>query len=137
MENNRYLQYATWILRLIGVSVCFAFFPIFFPLHWMEWIHSAIGLREMPRQPIFEYLTRSLSAMYFAHGCLVMFISSDVARYLPLAKAVAILNIFLGGVLLCVDLRAPMPWYWTACEGPPIVAVGGVLLFCCSRIERS
>ena len=128
VNEKRRTKIATWILRLIGGSVCLAFVPIFFPLGLMASIHALLGLGEIPDQPIFEYLARSLSAMYFAHGCLVLVISTDVPRYLPLVKLVALLNIFLGVLLLGIDLLSPMPWFWTLCEGPPIAGIGIILL---------
>lgn len=134
MKDAQREKIAAWILRLIGCSVCLAFIPIFFPLGLMAWIHDWLGLGAIPEQPIFEYLTRSLSAMYFAHGCFVLMISTDVRRYLPLVKLTAGLNMFLGVLLLAVDLIAPMPWFWTAFEGPPIFAVGLALYLIASPL---
>lgn len=137
MNDAKRKRIATWILRLIGCSVCMAFVPIFFPLGLMATIHAWLGLGAIPEQPIFEYLTRSLSAMYFAHGCFVLVISTDVCRYLPLVRLTAALNMFLGLLLLVVDLVSPMPWFWTAFEGPPIFAVGLCLYLVVQSLEAT
>ncbi len=128
---------ATWLLRIIGGSICLALFPIFFPLSLMATIHERLGLGTIPEQPIFEYLARSLSAMYFAHGLIVLAISTDVRRYQPLVGVIGGINLVLGVVLLMTDLWAPMPSYWTILEGPPIVAVGGCLLWIWRQIEQT
>lgn len=125
-----------WLLRIVGGSICLALVPIFFPLPWMEAIHGWLGLGEMPNAPIFEYLARSTSGMYFAHGVLILVASTDVRRFLPVIWAIGCLNFFLGAVLLVTDLIAPMPWYWTAVEGPPIMVMGAVLLGLTRRAAR-
>lgn len=129
MNRERYRLLVVWLLRIIGVSVSLAFATIFLPLDWMHRLHAWLGLGTAPEQAIFAYLTRSLSAMYFAHGCVVLLASSDVERFLPLVCLIALLNIVLGVLLLVIDLWAGMPGYWTALEGPPIALMGLVLLW--------
>ena len=129
MTQERLVLIATWLLRLMGVSLCMAIFPIFFPISWMASIHRRLGLGEIPEQPIFEYLARSLSAMYFAHGCFVIAASSNVVRFKLFLWVIGFLNIFLGTALLFTDLLAPMPLYWTLLEGPLIIAAGALLLW--------
>lgn len=129
MTPERYAVIATWLLRIIGASVCLAVVPVFFPLSWMNAIHAWLGLGQIPDQPIFEYLARSLSAMYFAHGCLVLLASTNVHRYLPFVWMIGGLNVVLGALLLAVDLRIPMPWFWTWLEGPPILTMGLLVLW--------
>lgn len=136
MTDEGTVRTATWLLRFIGGSVCLALVPMFFPLTWMAAIHEWLGLGETPQAPIFEYLTRSLSAMYFAHGCFVLMISTDVVRYRPLVHLVGILNLFLGVALLTIDLVSPMPMIWTAIEGIPIAAIGAVVLKLASKLPE-
>lgn len=135
MFGIEYVTWAKWILRLVGLSICLAFFPIFFPLAWMQTIHGWLGLGQIPDEPIFEYLARSLSAMYFAHGCFVLMVSFNVIRYLPMVRLIAVLNMLLGAILLGVDLKSPMPSFWTLTEGPPIMLVGGLLWWIASKID--
>ncbi len=123
-------RYTVWLLRLIGVSTCLAFFPMFFRWQWMAGIHGWLGLGELPHVPVVEYLARSLSALYFAHGCLVLVVSTDVVRYRPIALVVAGLNVFLGGMFVVIDSWSGLPWWWIAGEGPPILAIGCALLWC-------
>lgn len=136
MNPQKTVVVTKWLLRIIGGSTCLAFFPIFFPLSWMEMLHGTLGLGELPRQPIFEYLARSLSAMYCAHGTLVLAISTDVLRYRPLIGLIGCLNICLGLILLGTDLVAPMPWFWTVFEGPPIVLAGAIVVWLWMQIRR-
>ncbi len=113
----------------MAVSICLAFFPIFFPLAWMHSLHQTLGLGEAPREPIFEYLARSLSAMYFAHGILIFVVSTDVRRYWPFVLVLGCLNLFLGGIFWITDWMAPMPSAWMWMEGPPIACVGALLIY--------
>lgn len=81
------------------------------------------------------YLTRSLSAMYAMHGALVFFVSWDVRRLLPVVKCLAVLAILFGIGMLVLDVLVGMPPYWTACEGPFIAALGGVMLWLAVRVK--
>ena len=126
---NKYHVYAMWLLRLTGLLISLSLLAIFLPKEWMAEIHSDLGLGELPPAPIVEYLARSLSAMYFAHGVLVLTVSTDVTRYWPIVGVIGVLNVFLGAVFTWVDLVAPMPWFWTLAEGPPVVIVGAILIW--------
>ncbi|MFN3193351.1 MAG: hypothetical protein ACE361_22760 [Aureliella sp.] len=136
MPRIRYAKIAQWFLRLMGWSICLAFLPIFFPLSWMHVLHRTAGLGEAPSQPIFEYLARSTSAMYFAHGCVVLLASTDVRRYLPLIRLIAVLNIFAGAVMFGTDFSASMPLLWTLIEGPPIITGGLILLWLTRGLKK-
>ena len=67
--------------------------------------------------------------MYFAHGVLVLTVSTDVTRYWPIVGVLGVFNVFLGSVFTWVDLVAPMPWFWTLAEGPPVVIAGVILIW--------
>lgn len=105
----------------MGGSICFAFFAIFMPLSWMHQTHEWLGLGAPPTERIFEYLARSTSAMYLAHGIIVLYASTNVRRNYSLISVLAWLNVFLGCSLLITDLWAGMPVAWTLLEGPMIV----------------
>ncbi len=137
MKPNQYVWALTWLLRVIGATICLAFFPIFFPLSWMSALHSWLGLGDIPEQPIFEYLARSTSAMYFAHGCVILVASRNVEQFVELVLCIAALNLFIGGVLLITDCVAPMPAYWTWLEGPPIMAGGMLLMWLAYRVRSN
>lgn len=120
--------WAMWLLRLSSALLCCAVVPLFFPRSLMDQIHRALGLGSIPSQPIFEYLARSISALYFAHGVIVAAISTDVRRYWPLVGILGGLNIFLGVVLLVIDTQVGLPWFWTWLEGPPLTVFGIALV---------
>jgi len=84
---------------------------------------------ELPEMPITGYLTRSLSAFYALHGVVVLFVSLDVRRYLPVVKCLAALCIVFGAGMIILDVWVGMPLPWVLGEGPSIIVLGGVLLW--------
>jgi hypothetical protein len=123
------------LLRIAGVILLTALIPAVMPSAWMEEIHRRLGMGELPDGPIIGYLTRSLSAMYAMHGALVLFVSSDVRRFLPVVKCLAGLAILFGIGMVVLDVMVGMPPYWVLCEGPFIVVLGGVLLWLSSHVD--
>jgi hypothetical protein len=103
----------------------------------MDAAHRALGMGELPRAPLIGYLTRSLSLLYGFHGVLLFYLSLDVRRHLALLRFFAALSIAFGVALFVVDLAQGMPWFWTAAEGPSIVAAYGLLLYLLHRAEVS
>ncbi len=126
-------------LRIIGVVLITAIFPVFFPSSWMVTLNDQLGLAGFPDQPLSWYLARSLSLMYFAHGVMVLSLSTDVRRYWPLIRVLGCLNLTLGIVLIGIDVVTSMPVWWTVGEGPSVI-FGGVALLVLVRLcdkERS
>jgi hypothetical protein len=82
----------------------------------------------IPRAPIFEYLARTVSFMYFIHGSLCLLLSADVRRYGPVITYVASIEIVFAGLLIWIDERAGMPRVWTWTEASIVVAAGGAIL---------
>ncbi len=119
----------TWLLRLNAGLLCTAALTIALPVDWMASTHRWLGLGQFPEAPITDYMARSLSALYAAHGVLLLFISLRPRRYWPLVPVIAVLHLVLGAVLTVIDLQAPMPWYWTAAEGPSITVYGAVIFW--------
>jgi hypothetical protein len=101
----------------------------------MDVIHQQLGLGKLPNAPIVDYLTRSASALYAAHGALLIFAASDVRRYLPLVRFLAWVAIVFGPVVIGIDHAAGLPILWTVCEGPSIIAIGTALLWLARRTE--
>ena len=120
------------VLRLGGAVMLCATLAILLPTGWMVAVHRWLGMGELPRVPIIEYLTRSASALYAIHGGLLLVLAQDVRRYARVIVFLGAANVALGGVLLALDLFAGMPWYWTLGEGP-FVAATGVLLVVLAR----
>jgi hypothetical protein len=123
----------TWLLRLIGGIELFAVPFIFLPVGWMNDIHDRVlGLGPLPQGPIVEYMARSLSIMYGAHGAVVFRLSLDVPRFRPIFPFLGWLHVLVGLAVLGTDLSAGLPWWWVLGEGPGI-AVGGLLVVLLAR----
>ena len=122
------------VLRLSGLLAASAVFAAFLPLDWMATIHGRIGLGELPETPIVEYLTRSLSALYAFHGALVVFVSRDVRRFLPVVQCLAVLAVLFGAGMLALDILVGMPLFWVIGEGPMLIALGILLLWLAARV---
>jgi hypothetical protein len=115
------------LLRVMGAGGLLALIAVFLPLSWMAATHRWLGLGEMPTGPVVEYLARSLSILYALFGALFLVVAADLERYRPLVRFLALACVPLSLVFLGVDLAAGMPWWWTACEGPPGIGVGALL----------
>lgn len=124
MTTSTRVRALTILLRIGGVVTGSAFLTMLLPFETMASIHRQLGLGELPRMAIVDYLTRSLSAMYGFHGVLLFLISSDPVRYRPFVTYVAWMSITLGAMLFAIDVHAGMPSRWTFAEGPPVVAIG-------------
>jgi hypothetical protein len=131
---NHYEKALMILLRIAGLISLSALAASVMPFAWMMDIHRFLGMGELPEGPIIGYLTRSLSAMYALHGAIVLFVSWDVRRYLPLVKCLAVLAIAFGAGMLWLDVTVGMPPAWTACEGPFFVVLGGVMLWLAGRV---
>lgn len=123
------------LLRISAVVLLTALVPAVMPFAWMKEIHQWLGMGELPEGPIIGYLTRSLSAMYAMHGALVLFVSLDVRRFLPVVKCLAVLGIVFGVGMIALDVVVEMPLSWVLCEGPFIIILGSVLLWLAGRIQ--
>ena len=133
---NRFEKTLVMLLRLAGVLLLTAVIPAVMPFAWMKDTHRLLGMGELPEGPIVGYLTRSLSAMYALHGGLLLFVSLDLRRYLPVAKCLAVLGIMFGVGMLVLDVTVGMPPPWAACEGPFIIVLSGVLLWLAGHVHE-
>jgi hypothetical protein len=126
-----------WLVRFNGaVLLCAAPFALV-PFAWMDAIHrDALGLGSLADAPITRYMARSLALLYATCGLCTLLITLDWERYRPAAPVLAWLHVGFGGAILLVDLDAGMPWWWTACEGPPLVVMGLLMLALYLRAER-
>ena len=115
------------LLRIAGPIMVLAFGAVFLPTEWMAASHRRLGLGEFPVSPLVDYLTRSISALYAIHGGLYLVIARDVRRYAGVLAYVVATNVAFGVLMVAIDLKAGLPWYWILGEGPPIVAFGAVL----------
>jgi hypothetical protein len=124
------------ILRVGGGLACLAVFAIFLPTTLMAAIHRWSGLGEFPDAAITQYLARSISALYALCGGLTILASLNVHRFGPVITYLAIASMLFGVVMTGVDIMAGMPTSWTVGEGPPIFALGLVILLLNRRVQR-
>ena len=133
LNMNRYERILIWLLRIGGVVMLTALGAVVMPYDWMNVIHQQQGLGKLPHVPIIGYLTRSLSAIYALHGALLVFIASDVRRYLPVVRFLAVAGVVFGAVMLGIDYFVGMPVPWTVAEGPSVVVFSAVILWLTGR----
>jgi len=124
------------ILRCSGIVLLTAIFPALMPFRWMQAIHSWMGMGDLPNGPIVGYLTRSLSLLYALHGALILYVSGNIIRYLPIVKCLAILGISFGVLLIFIDIAVDMPVYWILSEGPFLIPLSMVILWLTFRIRE-
>jgi hypothetical protein len=123
------------LLRIGGLVTLSALGAVVMPHAWMDAIHRALGLGDLPETPIVGYLTRSLSGMYAMHGALLLFLSCNVRRYLPAIRLMALLCIAFGAGTLVLDLYVGLPRAWAWSEGPSVVVLGTVLAWLAWRVS--
>jgi hypothetical protein len=124
------------LLRLGGAALLLALPAAFLPFAWMDAIHHRVGLGALPDVPIIGYLTRSISIMYAIHGALILFLSFNVRRYLPVIRFLALTGLAFGLGMIWIDLAAGMPRHWARAEGPFIILESLVILWLAGRVSR-
>lgn len=129
-------KWLRWLLAIIGSGLMIATIPVFFPVVVIETVHRWLGLGEFPDGPIPIYLARSTSMLYAVHGFLMLFVSFDLKRYWPLAQWFGWLHVVMGLVIFGVDVTTPMPSYWVAGEGIPIMLAGLLIVWLWRRANR-
>ena len=120
----------------MGAVTVTAFATMFLPVEWMAATHRWLGLGELPRAPVVDYLARSIAALYGFHGVLLLLVARDPVRYKPIVTYIAALNVIFGAALIGIDVHAGMPAWWTFGEGPPIIAFGVVVAYLNSTAAR-
>jgi hypothetical protein len=123
------------LLRLGAVLTLLAFPTALLPGGTMAAVHRALGLGELAVGPVVEYLARSLSLFYGFHGGLLLLVSFDVRRLAPVVAYLGWMDVVFGAALFAIDLAAGMPWWWTAGEGPFVVAAGAIILALLRRVR--
>jgi hypothetical protein len=115
------------LLRLAGFVMVTAFLAALLPVDWMAATHAWLGLGELPRTPIVDYLARSIALLYGFHGVLVLIVSSDPVKYRTIVWYLAAMNTLFGAMILAIDIHAGLPAMWTLLEGPPVIAFGMII----------
>ena len=124
------------LLRVSGLMLITAFIAVLLPYETMARIHQQIGLGNLPRLPILDYLARSVSMFYGIHGVIVLYISFNLMRYIELLKLLCYLGFVFGIALFVIDMNAPMPARWSFAEGPFIVSLNIVIYVLIMMLER-
>ena len=127
----------TILLRLAGLVTLTAFLALVMPAAWMASAHHALGFGDWPETPVFEYLARSIAALYGFHGGLLLLIAGDPARHVAIVKYMAFMYVAFGLIMLAIDLDAGMPAWWTLVEGPPIAMTGVLFGFLARGLRDS
>ena len=123
------------LLRALGILLLLALPAVIMPFSCMKEVHRWLGMGELPQTPIVDYLARSLSALYAAHGFLLLFLARDLHRYLPLVKLLLWVALVFGAGMLAVGIHAGMPRSWIVCEGPFVVALSLAMLGLSRRVQ--
>lgn len=123
-----------FMLRAGACMLCLAFVAVLLPTGFMASSHEALGLGPFPDGPLTQYLTRTISALYGFHGILLWIVSGDVRRYRPIIRFLGVMNVVFGVITLAVDTLAPLPLLWTLAEGPPLIAMGLVVLYLVGKV---
>ena len=118
-----------FLLRFQAILLLLAFGAVFLPTRWMAAAHEWLGLGPFPQAPLTEYLTRSTSLLYGIHGGLLLVLAGDVRRYRAPLKYLIIMGVVFGFTMTVIDVRAPVPLYWTLGEGPMILVFSVFLLY--------
>jgi len=124
------------LLRGVALAAMVAVVPVFMPHRWMEEIHEAMGMGSLPELPVVVYLTRSLSAMYVFHAGILWLATTDLKRYAALVTYLGLAFAAFGAASLWIDVRAGLPWFWIAAEGPFAIALGIAILALQRRRNR-
>jgi hypothetical protein len=115
-------------LRLVGAAAMLAAVAVVMPREWMDICHRWLGMGPMPEGPIVEYLARSTSMFYAFFGVVLWMLAADVRRYGRAIALAAVGMMVAGPVMLMIDLRAGLPTWWIAMEGPVDFLFGAVTL---------
>jgi hypothetical protein len=116
------------VLRINGLITSSAILAVFMPLSWMQNTHRYLGMGDIPTVPIFEYLARTVSYLYFVHGLLCLLLSTDVRRFGPIITYVAVIEMIFAAMVFAIDEKTHMPRNWTFTEAPAIALFSGAIL---------
>jgi hypothetical protein len=112
------------LLTLTGIAMTLALPTALLPVEWMAAVHLWLGLGEMPRGPIVEYLARSCSLLYGYEGCLFLYLARDPLRHTRLIGYLGWVTAGFSLAMFAVDAAAGLPLSWTLSEGPPAAVLG-------------
>jgi len=124
------------ILRLFGTSSLFALVFVAAPRGWMQEIHVALGMGEMPDAPVVWYLARSASAFYAILGGLFWVLSFDPAGHRTVLRYLGWAIVLFGLSLYLIDYLEGLPLFWWTFEGSVVTTFGAAILVLTPRKEK-
>jgi hypothetical protein len=133
MQSERLLQL---LLKGLGLFDLLALGGVVMPDHCMAIVHTWLGMGELPQAPVVDYLSRSASLMYAQHAVVFLFLSTDVRRFRPLIRWMAMIAIVSGGAMLAIDLKSRNPLFWTVIEGPGYIVLATAVLILQRQVPR-
>jgi hypothetical protein len=116
------------LLRAVGLVEAAALIAVVMPRPWMNDVHVAMGLGELPPGPVVEYLARTVSFIYGGHGVLLWLLATDPPRYKPLIVFTGVAYLVTAVVFLAINVVTRMPSYWTIIEPAACLVVGGMIV---------
>lgn len=125
-----------WFLRIEAMMLMCALPAVVMPTEWMATIHAAVGLGELPRTPLVEYLTRSLSLVYAGWGPILIALSWDVKRHLPVLWVFSWMSLAFVPAIVILDVVAAMPLGWIVWEGVSVLVIATVGVMLVWRVAR-
>jgi hypothetical protein len=127
-----------WLMRIDAGVLLLALPCSLLPFAWMNDVHrEALGLGPLPDAAITRYMARSLSLVYGMHGVVILYVILHWERCRQMVPFLATLHFALGAAIFAVDLDAILPWWWTAVEGPGLMAYALLTLAVFRRAERA
>lgn len=104
------------LLRVLGTMCVFAIIPLLMPFRWIDAAHQWIGLGPFPTAPIAIYLARSVSSLCTFYGGLLLVLSRDVERYVPIISYQAVAIMLLSAYGIIAGIRAGLPPFWVIAD---------------------
>jgi hypothetical protein len=112
------------LLRLFGTSSLLGTVFVAAPESWMRAIHAALGMGELPAEPVVGYLARSTSALYAILGGLFWVVSFDPERHRSVLRYLGVALPVFGLSLYVIDWAEGLPGLWRIWEGTAVLGFG-------------
>jgi hypothetical protein len=116
------------LLRLTAIGCALAIFAVFMPRHWMAWCHERVIPGRFPEGPVVDYLARSVSLFYAGLAVVLWLASTDVRRYAPLIRLLAIVGMVFGAIITTSNVLTGMPRVWQVGEALSIFPICIIVL---------
>lgn len=130
MNHRRLLLLLTWGMRFFGGVTCLAIVGVLMPHAWMNDVHRALGLGELPALPIVKYLTRSTSSLYLYLGVLYLYLSRNPLQHLDLIRFSGWCGVVFALTDFTIGWQAglPMRWFYNSLFFVSAFSLGAIVL---------